>query len=59
MFLVPADTIKHVYIPHTDMYIYLIKTNLFFLNGKHSRMWWDMSLIPALRRQRQVDLYEF
>ena len=21
--------------------------------------WWHMSLIPALRKQRQVDLYEF
>jgi len=25
----------------------------------HSQPWWHMPLIPALRRQRQEDLYEF
>ena len=26
---------------------------------RHSWMWWRTPLIPALGRQRQVDLYEF
>ena len=30
-----------------------------FKKGKVVRQWWHTPLIPALRRQRQVDLCEF
>jgi hypothetical protein len=38
---------------------YMFNSKRKFKKKKSSQMWWHMSLIPALGRQRQGDLHEF
>ena len=51
----PPWVSEHMWHEHRDTYRDTLKKIL----KKRARQWWYMSLIPALRMQRQVDLCEF